>query len=57
VLDLTHLLITSLSEVAAEVRHMLVTVVLAARAARLDTDRLLSELVLTMRQSDKAVQV
>jgi hypothetical protein len=57
VLVLTHLLITLLSEVAAEVRHMLVTVVLAARVARLDTDRLLSELVLTVRQSDKAVQV
>jgi hypothetical protein len=52
-----HLLITSLSEAAAEVRHMLVTAELAARAARLDTDRSLSELVLTVRQSDKAVQV
>jgi hypothetical protein len=57
VLVLTHLLITLLSEEAAEVQLTAVTVVLAARAARLDTDRLLLELVLTMRQSDKAVQV
>jgi hypothetical protein len=57
VLDLTHLLITLLSEAAAEVRHMLVTVVLAARAVRLDTDQSLSELVLTMRPSAKEAQV
>jgi len=57
VLDLTHLLITLLSEVAAEVRHTAVTAGLAARAVRLDTDQSLSELVLTARQSAKEARV
>jgi hypothetical protein len=57
VLDLTHLLITSLSVAAAEVRHTAVTAELAARAVRLDTDQSLSELVLTARQSAKEAQV
>jgi hypothetical protein len=50
-------LITLLLEVELVVQLTAVTAAQAALAARLDTDQSLSELVLTVRQSDLVAQV